>query len=58
MTDAQDAIRQRAVELDQSKAALQQSVDDARAGGMTWAQVGQVLGVTRQAAWERFGGAR
>jgi hypothetical protein len=58
MTAAQDAIRQRAAELDESRAALQQSVDDARADGITWAQVGQVLGVTRQSAWERFGGAR
>lgn len=27
---------------------------DARADGMTLAQVGQVLGVSRQSAWERF----
>lgn len=53
---AQDLIRRRAVELEQSRSALQQSVDDARAGGMSWAQVGAVFGVTRQAAWERFAG--
>lgn len=58
MTAAQDLIRQRAIELDESRSALQQSVDDARASGMTWAQVGLVLGVSRQAAWERFGGGR
>lgn len=31
-------------------------VAEARAAGMTWAQVGEVLGVTRQAAQKRFGG--
>ncbi len=27
----------------------------ARAGGVSWEQIGRVLGVSRQAAWERFG---
>jgi hypothetical protein len=26
----------------------------ARAAGQTWDEIGQALGVTRQAAWERF----
>ena len=26
-----------------------------RAAGRTWAEIGQALGVTRQAAWERYG---
>lgn len=25
-------------------------------GGASWAEIGEVLGVSRQAAWERFGG--
>lgn len=59
MSAAQDLIRQRAAEVDESREALQQSVEEARAVGVSWAQVGTVLGVSRQAAWERFaGGAR
>jgi hypothetical protein len=30
-------------------------VDEARAGGFTWAEIGDALGVSRQAAHERFG---
>jgi hypothetical protein len=29
-------------------------VDRARAGGQTWTEIGEALGVSRQAAWERF----
>ena len=35
--------------------AMRQLVDDARAAGATWQQVGEALGVTRQAAQMRFG---
>jgi hypothetical protein len=31
-------------------------VDQARAGGHTWAEIGEVLHVSRQAAFQRFGG--
>ena len=34
---------------------LQQMVQRARDAGHTWAEVGQVLGITRQAAFQRFG---
>jgi hypothetical protein len=27
-----------------------------RAGGASWTEIGQVLGMTKQAAWERFSG--
>ena len=30
-------------------------VDEARAGGLPWAQIGAVLGVSKQAAQQRFG---
>jgi hypothetical protein len=36
-------------------AALQAAVDRARSGGRTWRDVGRVLGISRQAAFQRFG---
>jgi hypothetical protein len=30
-------------------------VADLRADGASWSEVGELLGVTRQAAWERYG---
>jgi hypothetical protein len=38
-----------------SDAALQQAVDRARAAGHSWREVGDVLGTSRQAAFQRFG---
>jgi len=35
--------------------AMRQLVDDARADGATWQQIGDALGTTRQAAQMRFG---
>lgn len=37
---------------------LRDAVAAARAGGHTWADVGAALGITRQAAFKRFGGPR
>lgn len=37
---------------------LRDAVVAARAAGHTWAEVGAVLGITRQAAFKRFGGPR
>jgi len=36
---------------------LRALVEQARAGGHTWAEIGEVLHVSRQAAFQRFGGA-
>jgi hypothetical protein len=36
-------------------AALQESVDRARSAGHSWREIGDVLGTTRQAAFQRFG---
>ena len=36
-------------------AALRTSVDRARAAGHSWSRIGEVLGTTRQAAFQRFG---
>lgn len=37
---------------------LQALVDQARAAGHTWAEIGELLHVSRQAAFQRFGGGR
>lgn len=34
---------------------LQEHVDLLRARGVSWARIGEALGISRQAAWERFG---
>ncbi len=36
-------------------AALRAAVDRARAAGQSWGRIGEVLGTTRQAAFQRFG---
>lgn len=35
--------------------ALRRAVDEARTGGHTWQEIGDVLGTSRQAAFQRFG---
>jgi hypothetical protein len=35
--------------------ALREEVRLARQAGHSWAEIGGILGVTKQAAWERFG---
>jgi hypothetical protein len=37
------------------EAALRETVEAARAAGHTWQEIGEVLGTTRQAAFQRFG---
>lgn len=44
--------------LEQARAQVQEAVTRARAHGHTWAQIGGVLGMTRQAAFKRFGSPR
>jgi hypothetical protein len=39
---------------DQVEAALEQWVTEARRREASWARIGAALGMTRQAAWERF----
>ncbi len=50
--DAVAAARELAAVAD---AALQESVDRARAAGHSWREIGDVLETTRQAAFQRFG---
>ncbi|MDQ6783174.1 MAG: hypothetical protein M3063_06990 [Actinomycetota bacterium] len=42
-------------DANEAMANLRRGVARARAGGVSWEQIGRVLGVSRQAAWERFG---
>ena len=42
-------------ELRAAQDKLRNRVRQAVAAGASWADVGEALGVTRQAAWERFG---
>lgn len=42
--------------LDAAESRMRHSVARAREEGATWAEVGEALGVTRQAAQQRFGG--
>lgn len=39
---------------EQNASFAQEWVDMLRGRGITWAEIGRVLGVSRQAAWERF----
>ncbi len=41
--------------LEDVRAQLQRAVDTLRARTVSWEKIGQALGVSRQAAWERFG---
>jgi hypothetical protein len=38
-----------------SRAVLQSQIDTLRKREVSWAKIGDALGVSRQAAWERFG---
>ena len=56
MTDAAllERLPRVAAAADQVEAALALWVGEARRRGASWARVGEALGMTRQAAWERF----
>lgn len=52
---AQGRLRAAAVNLELARAGLTDAVDQARSTGQSWADIAEVLGVTRQAAFKRFG---
>jgi hypothetical protein len=56
MTDDQllEGLQQAAVVAAQAEYSLHERIAELRGRGHTWAQLGTALGVTRQAAWERF----
>ena len=45
-----------AAHIDQTEAELRSWVQELRGRGVTWARIGEALGITRQSAWERFAG--
>lgn len=49
-------IEAAAVVADESRLALHRWVMAGRRGGLSWAEIGQVVGVSKQAAQQRFGG--
>ena len=58
--DARDATHMRRIiaakeSIDAGESELRAAVDAARAAGDTWAAIGVALGITRQAAFQRFG---
>jgi hypothetical protein len=56
MTDAQllDALRPTSSSVDGMRAVLQAQVEELRKRGISWDAIGGALGISRQAAWERF----
>ena len=56
MTDEQllAALKPAEASLDAVRSVLQAQIDALRKRGISWSQIGDALGVSRQAAWERF----
>jgi hypothetical protein len=56
MTDAQllAALKPAAASVDGTRAVLQSQVEALRQRAVTWEAIGGALGISRQAAWERF----
>lgn len=50
-----DPIIQAQQHIEQANQQLKRAVQEARTQGRTWADIGQVLGISRQAAFKRFG---
>lgn len=55
VTHFMDPILKAQEEIDKAKAQLHAAVRQARAAGRTWADIGEVLRISRQAAFKRFG---
>jgi hypothetical protein len=51
-----ETLRPAAVAAEGVEDTLKQHVAQLRGRGLTWTRIGEALGVTRQAAWERFSG--
>jgi hypothetical protein len=49
-----ESLKPSAATVDACRAVLQTQVELLRARGLSWAAIGGALGISRQAAWERF----
>lgn len=58
MTDRLQALRVADAGVAEAQQRLRVAVEQARAQGSSWAEIGDVLGVSRQAAFKRFGAPR
>jgi ATP-dependent Clp protease ATP-binding subunit ClpX len=47
-------LKVQGVIFDSARARLQEAVDTLRSRDVSWATIGEALGVSRQAAWDRF----
>lgn len=56
--DPLDGVREADRAAREAQESLRAAVQEARAAGLSWAEVGRTLGVTRQAAFKRFGTPR
>lgn len=59
-TPAEDIADLRAIaaavnDRDAAEQRIRDAVDAARAAGRSWARIGIALGISKQAAWERYG---
>jgi len=56
MTNEQllDGLRPANATVEATRSVFQTQVDTLRSRGVSWADIGTALGVSRQAAWERF----
>lgn len=56
MTDEQllDALSPAVATVEATRGILQTQIDTLRNRGVSWAAIGTALGISRQAAWERF----
>lgn len=49
-----EKVSQMAAEFSNGEQQLVQAVSEAKSAGHSWSEIGEALGVSRQAAWERF----
>jgi len=49
-----DALQPTAATVDGTRAVLQAQVEELRKRSVSWDAIGGALGISRQAAWERF----
>ena len=55
LADALKARERLHLQADRIDRKIESLVAASREVGVTWARIGQILGVSKQAAWERFG---